>query len=151
MRTGKKAPTTQTTIWNFVDDILVVCPRCTKTALVRLGADQTHARLICSHCGHTKTKLADQYGVGDAADPYFAIPLWLQTSVTNHTLWAYNSRHLRFLREYIQATDRRRPSRKPADPLNKLLASRLPRWIVLGKNRDRLLAALDELEKKLDE
>jgi hypothetical protein len=35
--------------------------------------------------------------------------------------------------------------------LNKLLASRLPRWIVLGKNRDRLLAALDELEKKLDE
>jgi ribosomal protein S27AE len=100
----KKAPTTQTTIWDFVGEILVVCPRCMKSALVKLDADHTPVRLICSHCGHTKTKLANQYSVGDTADPYFDIPLWLQTSVTNQTLWAYNSSHLRFLREYIQAT-----------------------------------------------
>jgi transcription elongation factor Elf1 len=147
----KKAPTRQTSIWDFVDEILVVCPRCMKTALVKLDADRGHARLICSHCGHTKIKPVDQYSVGDAVDPYFHIPLRLQTSVTNHTLWAYNSSHLLFLREYIQATDRGRPPRRPADPLNKLMASRLPRWIALAKNRDRLLAALNELEKQLGE
>ena len=149
MPISKKAPRTQATIWNFVGEVLVVCPRCTKTALVRLDADETHARLSCSQCGHVKTKSIGQYRVGEATDPYFHIPLWLQTPVTNHILWAYNSRHLEFLREYIQATNRRRPPRKPADPLNTLLASRLPRWIVLAKNRNRLLAALTELEKKL--
>src|SRR5262245_347671 len=47
--------------------------------------------------------------------PYSDISLRLQTSVTNHILWAYNSRHLqflRFLREYIQATDRRPHKRR---------------------------------------
>ena len=144
----KKAPTTPVTIWNFVSDVLVVCPRCKNTALVRPEANQANARLTCSGCGHSEIRTVDHYILGGAIDPYFHLPLVLQTSVSRHTLWAYNSSHLAFLRQFIEATDRRRPVRKPTDPLNKLLASRLPRWIFSAKNRDRLLAAIQRIGKK---
>ena len=139
------------TVWEFIDHILVVCPRCTKTGLVKFDAHEKRARLICESCGHTRDKSVTGYSVGDGTDPYFHMPLRLQTSVSDHTLWAYNARHLSFLREYIQATDRRRPERERKDPLNGLLASRLPRWIVLAKNRDRLLGAVTALERMLVE
>jgi hypothetical protein len=118
-------------------------------AVVRLDAERINARLTCSHCGLARTKPARQSSVGDRKDPYFRIPLWLQTPVRSHTLWAYNRTHLEFLRQYVEAEDRRRPLRKRDDVLNKLLASRLPRWMTAGKNREEVLAGLDAIEKKL--
>ena len=149
--TRKRAPATPATIWSFVEEILVVCPRCTKLAVVRVGPERNHARLTCSHCGLARTKPVRQWSVGDPNDPYFGIPLWLQTAVRKHTLWAYNRLHLEFLRKYVEAVDRRRPSPDPDGALNTLLASRLPRWMTAGKNRDEVLAGLDAIERKLDE
>ena len=149
--TRKRAPATPATIWSFVEEALVVCPRCTNAAVVRVDAERTHARLTCSHCGLARTKPAQQSTVGDPKDPYFRIPLWLQTSFRRHTLWAYNRHHLEFLRRFAEAVDRQRPLRKRDEALNRLLTSRLPRWMTAGKNRDEVLAELDAIERKLRE
>ncbi len=90
-----------------------------------------------------------QYALGAAADAYFHEPLWLATPCLGHTLWAYNARHLAFLRAYVEAIDRRAPARADTDPRNATLASRLPRWLELAKNRAAVLAAVATLEAKL--
>lgn len=91
-----------------------------------------------------------QYSLGGAADAYFHEPLWLATPcLGGEVLWATNARHLAFLRQYVEATDRRAPQRADTDPRNGTLASRLPRWLKLAKNRRAVLAAIAVLEAKL--
>lgn len=155
------------TIWDFVDEFLVVCPRCSGCAVVRAGTSSRPARCTCSSCGHSQvSKVASrdvlfsrsasgwpegQFAIGDAADAYFHLPLWLQVPCLGHTLWAYNERHVAFLRDYVAATDRRSPHRSASDPLNTLLASRLPKWMQLAKHRPAVLRELSKLEDKARE
>jgi hypothetical protein len=144
-----RAAKAQHTIDDFIDRVLVVCPRCSKMATVTSTSGRRRARLVCEKCGLAKSKEVSSYVVGQVADPYFVLPLWLQAPCSTHTVWAYNRSHLTFLKEYVESSDRRRPIRKPADPLNKLLASRLPRWMLLAKNRDQILKAITVIEAKL--
>jgi hypothetical protein len=67
----------------------------------------------------------------------------LQAPFRGHILWVYNPRHLAFLRDFAAATLRQRAANH-----NATLASCLPRWIKLAKNRDAVLAAVAELETK---
>ncbi len=152
------------TIYDFVDEFLVVCPACSGRALVTASVGRRPPRLTCPGCGRAQDWKASAYGVlfsrpasgwpegqfalGDAADAYFHLPLWLQSPCLGHTLWAFNERHLAFLREYVAATDRRVVRRRSEEPLNTLLASRLPRWIQLAKNRRVLLHAISKLEAR---
>lgn len=77
-------------------------------------------------------------------DLYFGLPLWLQTPVRGETLWAYNDRHLGFLRDYVGASLRERiPNR------NRTMASRLPQWIKSAQNRAGILHGLGRLEEML--
>ena len=153
------------TLFDFVDEFLVVCPRCAACAVVRPASGDRPPRLTCADCGLTRewcsaergvltspdaSRWPDrQYALGAAADAYFHEPLWLATPCRGHTLWAYNARHLAFLRAYVEATDRRAKARVDTDPRNSTLASRLPRWIKLAKNRATVLAAIATLEEKL--
>jgi hypothetical protein len=77
-------------------------------------------------------------------DPYFGFNLLLQTSACRKVLWAYNGRHLTFLRELVAADLRERlPDR------NTSLASRLPAWIKRGAHRDEILRAIGKLEARV--
>ena len=145
----KRAPKAPHTIEDFIDRILVVCPRCSNMATVKSTSRPRRARLTCKGCGLAKSQEVGSYAVGENADPYFRLPLWLQASCSTHTVWAYNSDHLAFLKQYIEATDRRRPVRSLSDPLNKLLPSRLPRWMQLSKDRDQIVKTIAVLEPKL--
>ncbi len=81
---------------------------------------------------------------GDAIDPVFGLPLWLQTPCCGHTLWAYNSRHLTQLQAYVAATLRERiPNGKWA------MFTRLPQWVKSGKNREAVMRSLQRLKLKL--
>ena len=156
---------TAPTIWSFVDEFLVVCPCCGGKAVVKASTDEIPPRLTCLPCGLARdwesaspgvltshssgTWPAGQYALGDAADAYFHLPLWLQVPCGGNTLWAYNARHVAFLREYVASTQRRRSPRADSGPLNTRLASRLPRGIKLAKNRDTVLRAISKLEEKL--
>jgi hypothetical protein len=144
----KRAPTLPRTIDEFIDKILVACPECSKMATVR-SSGFGHSQLTCEQCGFTKSKEVTSYSLESAKDPYFGLPLWLQAPCSSHTLWAYNFDHLLFLKQYVQATDRRRPVRSTRDPLNQLLASRLPKWMQSSKNRDQILKVIATIETKL--
>ena len=77
---------------------------------------------------------------GPPVDPTFGLALRLQTPCLGHTLWAYNPKHLDFLRSYVEAKVRER-----VPNANASLASRLPKWLKLARNRRSALAALDKL------
>ena len=79
---------------------------------------------------------------GNPYDPYFGEPLWLQASCCGHVLWAYNSEHLTFLKNYVVAQLR------VGSTVNNSLISRLPAWIKEAKHRKRILKAIEKLENK---
>jgi hypothetical protein len=41
-------------------------------------------------------------------DNCFGLPLWLQTPCIGRTLWAFNARHLAYLKQFLQAELRER-------------------------------------------
>src|SRR5690606_31046867 len=87
--------------------------------------------------------------IGAAVDWYFHEPLWLRTPCVGHELWAYNEKHLAFIKDYVSADLRESYRDAEYGYSNKSLASRLPTWIKLSKNRDAVLAAISRLEGRL--
>ena len=164
-RRKRVAAAAPVTVWDFVDEFLVVCPACSERAVVTAAAAARPPRIACARCGLSRdwtssrrgvltsarasTWPAGQYAIGDSADPYFHLPLWLQAPCAGRVLWAFNARHLAFLRDYVAATDRRTVGATPRDPKNALLASRLPRWVKLATNRSAVLRTIARLEDKL--
>lgn len=158
----------QTFVYDFMQfDILVACPNCSKQAIVKPGnfsfthIGQSDVKVVCPNCGYnkdlsekpdsilysSKDKLiaGRHYVIGGAIDPFFYLPLWLKTDVEGHTLWAYNLKHLDFLRGHIEAKLRERNGQ---ELFNKSLGSRLPQWMTAKKNREILLKKINELQHK---
>lgn len=164
MTTLRSNESYQTQIYEFLNDIYVVCPSCQKRALVKSPVftfgkkEEKEIRLICTHCGHSKrldectdsillpslhNPIKGKYLIiGAQVDPYFHLPLWLMAPCCNETLWAYNYRHIDFLKLHVGAKLR---ERNGLDLSNKSLGSRLPKWICSQKNRTTILKALDLL------
>ncbi len=156
----------QTHLHHFIQfDVLVKCPSCTRKAFVKPQSslqgkiEETVVKLVCTHCGHSKllsetpSSIISQsntkarfYSLGGGTDPYFDLPLWLTINVEENTLWAYNTQHLQFLKDYINAKLRERNGQ---ENLNKSVASRLPKWMTASKNRTLILKKIGELEKML--
>jgi len=77
-------------------------------------------RLVCPHCTTTRDwrpgerdcyrLMADPHGPND---PFFGLPLWLQTPCCGHILWAYNDRHLATLESYVGTGLRERTNSDP--------------------------------------
>lgn len=119
-------------------------------------------RVVCAHCGYYKEfkdvptlfttntmgaiKPVYGYSVGAPYDPFFHIPLYLQTKCCGETLWAYNSFHIELLKEYIGSKLRKRSN---STNLNRSLASRLPQWMKAASNREQVMRGLETLEKML--
>jgi len=152
----------------LVKPILVVCPACNQKASV-IAKDFSASnwkpeqiRVVCSSCSYHKelkdfpTQIIKNsagkttpifgYTMGATFDPFFRIPLYLQTKCSGELLWAYNEFHLEILEEYIAAKLRNRSSEAY---LNRSIASRLPKWMTSSGNRVPLLKALSLLKKKL--
>ena len=149
-------------LYDFANNILVVCPSCEKQAIV-LSPKATlvtdpDIKIICSKCGFNK-KLSDQpYLVlsqesnpihgrvlvyGSAVDPFFQLPLWLTINVESNELWAYNYEHLTYLESIVEAKLR---ERNIDDKQNRSIGSRLPRWITSSKNRENIIKAIKTLK-----
>lgn len=140
-------------IYDFGDEFLVVCPKCSRMAKVvsaAVGSEKINAKLfaprnlICLNCVYRYSWQGGEIGIGASVDWYFRLPLWLQISCCGKTLWAYNEKHLDFLANYVGAKLRERTPNT-----NKSLASRLPKWIKSAKNRDEILKAIEKLRTKL--
>lgn len=65
--------------------------------------------LVCRSCGLSRQSRSDKSGVlltfsrgpGPINDPYFQVPLWLQTETRHGRIWAYNPEHLEIIRQFV--------------------------------------------------
>ncbi|HEV7992903.1 MAG TPA: hypothetical protein VGP25_13815 [Gemmatimonadaceae bacterium] len=105
------------------------------------------AALRCSHCGATTPAASQTWTpVGSAApvDPYFGLPLWLQTACCGEVLWAVNVDHLAFLENYVVAKLRERVPNQ-----NGSVVSRLPKWLKEARHRKEIIACIAQLRRSL--
>ena len=150
----------ETYLWDFLNEIFIICPMCSKKALVKRGLDSSGkldehtTRMFCTQCGYNKSldniaKNAREKQmiimIKISGDPYFGQPLWLSERVGDEFLWAYNYNHLDFLKKYVEANLR---ERNLDNISNKSLGSRLPKWINSKKNRLTILKVIQNLENK---
>lgn len=149
-------------IYDFTAEVEVVCPNCSKKALVK--TDKFHdenAKLICIQCRYSKisnkspaknikTKdynalLQNAVVIAAGIDPYFRLPLWRTAYIGANLFWVYNMAHLNFIKDFVSAKLRERDN---SEMRNKSLGSRLPKWITSSKNRALILKTIERLEKK---
>ncbi|MEV5609588.1 hypothetical protein [Streptomyces sp. NPDC052225] len=152
----------RSTTYDFLDSVMVRCPACEKAARVvpapREPGPQVLSlfrprRLVCLNCGLSRTWsgrcVALARGTsGPATDPYFGLPLWLQTETRHGWLWAYDLEHLDLIRRFAEATLRERApwydhGRKMT------LVARLPVWVKRAGNRDEIVRAVDRIRASL--
>jgi len=126
------------TLVAFMHDIHVRCPQCEQRAdIVR----KETLRLSCLACGYMCMYTEGVYRTGGGAfDPFFQLPLYLQTNCCGHILWAYNRDHLANMRAYVEADIR------TSDGENSSVESRLPKWMKQKHNREDVLRAIKRLE-----
>jgi hypothetical protein len=148
------------TLRAFFDRILVYCPRCDARATVlHIGAADVAGerpfgtyRLQCESCTHRAEMAPNAYAVlnavkGVLVDPFFQVPLLLQADTRLGTVFAYNEQHLDWLERFVSAALRERTYLEGR--ANTSMASRLPRWMKLAKNRETILQAIGKLRAKL--
>ncbi|MQY33659.1 hypothetical protein SRB17_16210 [Streptomyces sp. RB17] len=147
------------TEYDFLDSILVHCPRCDRIARV---LRQPHPdvrplfaprRLVCRSCGLARTWAGRGIGLGarqrgPAEDPYLRARLWLQRETRHGRLWAYDLRHLDLIRRCAAAGLRERAPWYDTGQKMTLVA-RLPAWIKSAKNRDEVLRTVDRLRESV--
>jgi len=122
------------------------CPRCGRwleKRYQRVLAKRREVVLSCPCKAQTTVALLfSAIRLGEPYDPYFGYPLLLRKAVGREILWAYNMRHLSYLRAFVGAGVR------PRTPgANGSLASRLPTWITKGTRRPNILRALAALKR----
>ena len=150
---------------DFGGESLVVCPRCSGRALVRVRERDASPRVLlsCAGCGHSAGWEATSPGIihsrdpkwfakgqmafGAPVDPFFHLPLWLRAPCCGETLWAFNAAHLDWLEGYVGATLRERTQTEHGWS-NQSLASRLPRWMQAAGNRDEILRCIRALRER---
>jgi len=152
------------TIHDFVNEVLVICPKCEKQAIVHSDFSfkiikYMNLKLTCSSCGHNqKTKditssilysrLPEKTKYilfGAPVDPFFKLPLWLQETVRGNLFWAYNYEHLEFIRSVVEAKLR---ERNTTSNRNGSVASRLPRWLIAKSNREEVIKVIKKMRRK---
>ncbi|MGX5184375.1 hypothetical protein ACWKT5_16505 [Streptomyces avermitilis] len=146
------------TKYDFVDSVLVRCPRCERIAHVERRPDPDGQatsgmfgamRLVCRACGYARTwqgrsVMFSGSSAAPARDPYFRAPLWLQTGTRHGRLWAYNLEQLDYLGRFVGAPLRERAPWYDTGQKMTYVA-RLPAWIKSAKNRDEVLRAIHRL------
>jgi hypothetical protein len=153
---GYCEPMNQRHTQTFLDLALVHCPACDRQAEVRPHRDGL--RLTCSHCGRSETTGPRERGDKqhpalslisiNAERPPFGAALWLETICCGgNRLWALNEKHLDYLTQYVAETQRSREF--PSPPGSRQLATVLPTWMKLAKNRDEVLRAIARLRTRL--
>ena len=131
----------------------IFCPDCgerIEKSMEGLSDKKEQLKVRCPNCGlsqeyqpkYTQKHESLESG-GEAADPFYQLPLWLSGSVKKETFWAYNFEHLEYLKKYIEARLRTR-----SGLYHTSMVEKLPAWIQSKKNRKDLLRLIEKLEKK---
>lgn len=153
--TKSKFQDTRESIYSFISEFLVVCPRCQGLASInKIDAQNSDylapRRLVCGKCGLTKDWAEKSLLLGNRCDPpvdsCFGLPLFLAAPCGGHTLWAYNLKHLNLIEEYVNADLRQHIKHEIYGWNNGSLVNRLPQWMIAAKNRDNVLKTVARLK-----
>lgn len=81
--------------------------------------------------------------VKEGYESIFGLELWFLSSFDNKSIWALNREHLDYLIEYLGAELRE-------DPVlgRRTQADELPTFMKLGKNRDKIVKVLKQMQEK---
>lgn len=112
-------------------EIILECHICNSSSIFK------NDKIVCEKCGYNKV-------IDENYKNSIALKLWFSLECCNEELWAYNLKHLNFLKEHVEATLR---ERNDVEYSNKSLGSRLPKWMTSKKNREEVLKAIDKLKK----
>jgi hypothetical protein len=142
----KRYTATNLTKYDFCNKIYVICPRCKDMATIMKKdnnekGSMDSSRLVCKKCSY--------YKVGEFDLNPHHLDLWLKIACCGNILWAYNEEHLEYIEKYVGAQLRER-RKDEYGWHNQSIASRLPRWIKLSKNRDEVLKCIGKLKDLLD-
>jgi len=86
-----------------------------------------------------------RYRNDKASDPYFGFDLLLQTDIKDNVLWLYNTDHLDYLKEYVEAKLREDNGRHKYS-----MITNLPQWVKSSKNRDVIVKKLNKLKYEFE-
>ena len=138
------------TLRDLLDEVRGVCPRCENCARNVMSADGSSRQLTCFFCGFNKSFERGGYSTSEPIDPFVGLPLWLVEQTPKGALYAYNSKHLDLLEQYISAHLR---ERKPGEHgwRNQGYFARLPRWIKAQENREMLKHKITMLRQRAGE
>lgn len=152
---------------DFISEIQVVCPKCRSKALVSGGQPyknineyELDVQFSCIACGYTvkyfntpkfslytnskgKEYKSRMMFLNGPYDPYFGFEVWYSIDTKFGLLWAYNSKHLDVIENYIGSTLR---SRNGLEIQNNSIGSRLPQWVKDSKNREYLLKIIQRIK-----
>lgn len=106
----------------------------------------SNLRLTCPTCKEERTYIPHcfRYKNDYSKEPYFGLDIYLQIGIKNHTLWLYNLKHLKYLKDYVAATLRDDDNRNKYS-----MITNLPQWIKSSKNRDIVLKKIEKLEMEI--
>ena len=99
---------------------------------------------LCKHEQSYSTKCYKTFAYDkQATDPHLGLTLWLQAQVGDDTFWAYNYEHLQVLKDYVAAK-----LREELVVTKYSMTQKLPEFIMVAKNRERILKVIERLEAK---
>ena len=130
----------------FMDEVWVVCPVCSKKATALRIPDRDSARMSCLSCGYARelsTKAENGMSIIMPAHAYFNAVLWLQMPFRKHLFQAYNGLHLTYLEQYVSAD-----IRESRDRTHFTLLEKLPKFYHAAGNRVALLKIIAKLRQK---
>ena len=145
---------------DFINNIDVECPNCSKKALVKSNpTNRKDTKFVCVCCGKNtlwrgdsssyefwiQSKTSNGILIGQPVDCYFKLQLWYSTVFKGEILFAYNQDHLCFLKDYIDDKLRAR-TKINGEWRNSSLQSRLPKWMLKSENRAGIIKKINELK-----
>ena len=142
---------------DYLREIVCKCPNCASKALIRADSkyampwDPFDVSFVCPNCTFHHGWPAPSwksdfhaFNLSNTIEPYFGYSLWASETVSQNVIGILNLQHANDLSLFISATDRPRPENSKW-----AMVSRLPRWMLLAKNRDRVLRAIRNATQKL--
>lgn len=126
------------------------CPECDRCAQVR--SEDGRRILSCPNCHTNQEKPIEGvpvegiHSLKQGNEPHFDVEYWLTTRCAGEVLWAVNENHLAHLEKSFADSER-----LETEPFRDASAakSRLPPWMVLGRNRREVLRGLSRLRIRL--
>jgi len=126
------------------------CPKCghrneRKVHLPPGGTTEVALRCPCGASHRVSVTAPFYVSASPGLDPFFGLPLWLQTNVRGNLLWVWNEAHLDEIDRFVGAMLRER------SPLagNASMASRLPAWMKRANAREPMRKGLQRLRDRL--